>query len=60
MLIGNFTHRHKIRPKNILFLPQIGMDVATQIEEGELFNFDTEVEPILEVLVGERKPIQQY
>lgn len=28
------------------------MDIATQIEEGDLFDFDTEVEPILEVLVG--------
>ena len=29
-----------------------GMDATTQIYEGELFDFDLEVEPILEVLVG--------
>ncbi|KAE9309968.1 hypothetical protein PF008_g20567 [Phytophthora fragariae] len=29
-----------------------GVDVATQIEGGDLFDFDLEVEPILEVLVG--------
>merc|ERR1719424_315644 len=31
---------------------KIGKDAGTQIEDGELFNFDVEVEPILEVLVG--------
>eukprot|EP01038_Epipyxis_sp_PR26KG_P005290 gene5290-7352_t len=31
---------------------KIGMDVTTQIENGDLFDFDLEVEPILEVLVG--------
>ncbi|CAK0844624.1 unnamed protein product [Prorocentrum cordatum] len=41
------------RPPSPLFLPaKIGVDIATQIEEGELFDFDVEVEPILEVLVG--------
>ncbi|XP_015672338.2 radial spoke head protein 3 homolog [Protobothrops mucrosquamatus] len=36
-----------------VFIPQkTGIDVATQIEEGELFNFDIEVKPMLEVLVG--------
>uniref|UniRef100_A0A8C6Y2W1 Radial spoke head 3 n=1 Tax=Naja naja TaxID=35670 RepID=A0A8C6Y2W1_NAJNA len=35
------------------FIPQkTGVDVATQIEEGELFDFDIEVKPMLEVLVG--------
>jgi len=29
-----------------------GMDVATQVEEGELFDFDYEAEPILDVLVN--------
>lgn len=28
------------------------MDAFTQIEEGELFDFDYEVEPMLEVIVG--------
>ena len=36
-----------------LFIPmKIGVDVETQIESGDLFDFDFEVEPILEVLVG--------
>lgn len=35
------------------FQPQkIGVDVHTQVEDGELFNFDFEVEPILDVLVN--------
>ncbi len=29
-----------------------GVEIATQIEDGELFDFDLEVEPILEVLIG--------
>ncbi|KFQ28329.1 Radial spoke head protein 3, partial [Merops nubicus] len=41
------------RPATPLFIPaKTGKDVATQIEEGELFDFDVEVKPILEVLVG--------
>ncbi|RLN50844.1 hypothetical protein BBJ28_00022638 [Nothophytophthora sp. Chile5] len=37
----------------ISFVPAAsGVDVATQIEGGDLFDFDLEVEPILEVLVG--------
>ncbi|GBG73713.1 hypothetical protein CBR_g17054 [Chara braunii] len=41
------------RPLTPLYIPQkTGLDVATQIEEGDLFHFDIEVEPILEVLVG--------
>ena len=39
------------RPPTPLFVPmKIGVDVETQIENGDLFDF--EVEPILEVLVG--------
>lgn len=35
------------------YLPQkTGVDVHTQVEEGELFNFDYEVEPILDVIVN--------
>ncbi|NXP04903.1 RSPH3 protein, partial [Thinocorus orbignyianus] len=46
------------RPATPLFIPaKTGQDVATQIEEGELFDFDVEVKPILEVLVG--KTIEQ-
>ncbi|XP_026531086.1 uncharacterized protein LOC113417088, partial [Notechis scutatus] len=41
-----------------VFIPQkTGVDVATQIEEGELFDFDIEVKPMLEVLVG--KTVEQ-
>ncbi|XP_011634132.1 radial spoke head protein 3 homolog isoform X2 [Pogonomyrmex barbatus] len=36
---------------------KIGRDVYTQIEPGELFDYDTEVQPILTVLVG--KTIEQ-
>ncbi|NXP37844.1 RSPH3 protein, partial [Leiothrix lutea] len=46
------------RPPTPLFIPaKTGIDVATQIEEGELFDFDIEVKPILEVLVG--KTVEQ-
>ncbi|XP_029452493.1 radial spoke head protein 3 homolog [Rhinatrema bivittatum] len=46
------------RPPTPLFIPaKSGADVATQIEEGELFDFDIEVKPMLEVLVG--KTIEQ-
>ena len=41
------------RPPSPLFKPaKIGVDKYTQIEPGDLFNFDVEVEPVLEVLVG--------
>jgi hypothetical protein len=41
------------RPASPLFIPmKTGVDVDTQIYDGELFDFDYEVEPILEVLVG--------
>ncbi|MBN3314315.1 RSPH3 protein, partial [Atractosteus spatula] len=46
------------KPATPLFIPaKTGKDVATQIEEGELFDFDIEVKPVLEVLVG--KTIEQ-
>ncbi|XP_078001458.1 radial spoke head protein 3 homolog isoform X2 [Glandiceps talaboti] len=46
------------RPPTPLFIPaKTGKDVATQILEGELFDFDIEVKPILEVLVG--KTVEQ-
>merc|ERR1719460_3471308 len=36
-----------------IFIPmKTGVDVETQIYEGDLFDFDAEVDPILEVLVG--------
>mmetsp|Transcript_15000 Transcript_15000/g.35490 ORF Transcript_15000/g.35490 Transcript_15000/m.35490 type:complete len:368 (+) Transcript_15000:178-1281(+) len=41
------------RPPSPLFIPtKTGVDAVTQIEAGELFDFDLEVQPILEVLVG--------
>uniref|UniRef100_A0A7S3LT27 Radial spoke protein 3 n=1 Tax=Palpitomonas bilix TaxID=652834 RepID=A0A7S3LT27_9EUKA len=41
------------RPATPLYVPaKTGVDAFTQIEEGELFNFDYEVEPMLEVIVG--------
>jgi hypothetical protein len=41
------------RPPVALFVPhKSGVDVGTEIGAGELFDFDFEVEPVLEVLVG--------
>jgi hypothetical protein len=41
------------RPASPLFVrAKIGHDMETQIVTGDLFNFDVEVDPILEVLVG--------
>lgn len=41
------------RPSSPKFIPKkSGVDADTQIYPGELFDFDYEVEPILEVLVG--------
>ncbi|KZC14729.1 PREDICTED: radial spoke head protein 3 homolog B [Dufourea novaeangliae] len=37
--------------------PKVGQDVGTQIEPGDLFDFDYEVQPILETLVG--KTVEQ-
>lgn len=39
--------------KEKIFLPQkLGKDVGTQILDGELFNFDRDVQPLLMVIVG--------
>lgn len=41
------------RPALPLFVPtKTGVDTETQVDVDELFDFDAEVEPILEVLVG--------
>jgi len=46
------------RPPSPLFIPQsTGKDIATQIEDGDLFDFDLEVKPIVETLVG--KTVEQ-
>jgi len=40
-------------PPQEQYQPQkIGIDASTQVEDGELFDFDAEVEPILDVLVN--------
>ncbi|VDM25379.1 unnamed protein product [Hydatigera taeniaeformis] len=41
------------RPPTPIFMPaKTGVDVATEILANDLFDFDLEVKPILEVLVG--------
>ena len=41
------------RPPTPLFIPaKSGQDISTQIADGELFDFDLEVQPILQILVG--------
>eukprot|EP00397_Hematodinium_sp_SG-2012_P022218 GEMP01023006.1.p1 GENE.GEMP01023006.1~~GEMP01023006.1.p1 ORF type:complete len:461 (+),score=148.13 GEMP01023006.1:42-1385(+) len=41
------------RPPSPLFMPaKVGADVDTQIEEGDLFDFDREAEVVLQILVG--------
>ncbi|XP_076684799.1 radial spoke head protein 3 isoform X2 [Andrena cerasifolii] len=46
------------RPPTPQYCPdKVGEDVSTQIEPGDLFDFDFEVQPILELLVG--KTIEQ-
>ncbi|CAF0980618.1 unnamed protein product [Adineta ricciae] len=47
------TDRFLDRPPTPLYIPQAtGRDTATQIETGDLFNFNVEVRPIVEVLAG--------
>ena len=47
------THAFMDRPPEPLFVTaKTGYDVETQILPGDLFNFDLETQPILEVLVG--------
>lgn len=41
------------KPNLRLYLPKKeGIDVETQIQDGEIFDFDYEVKPILNVLCG--------
>lgn len=52
--IGAQTDYLLDRPSSPLFMPtKIGVDRPTQIEEGDLFDFDVECVPLLEVLVGQ-------
>lgn len=39
-------------PSPLYVVAKCGQDTATKIEVGDLFDFDTEVVPILEVLIG--------
>jgi hypothetical protein len=56
--LGTQTDPFLDRPPSPLYIPaKTGVDVETQIEDGELFDFDLESKPILEVLVG--KTIEQ-
>lgn len=56
--IGVQTDPFLDRAPDPLFIPaKTGVDVETQIEDGDLFDFDRESKPILEVLVG--KTIEQ-
>lgn len=48
------------RPPTPLFMPKkTGEDEETQVEDGELFDFDIEVDPILEVLVSKTLEISR-
>ena len=41
------------RPPTPVYIPKHpGCEIATQIEDGEIFDFDLEVQPILQVLIG--------
>ena len=47
------TDEYIDRPQTPLFWPEkTGIDVYTQIDDGDLFNFDEEVEPILNCLLS--------
>ena len=47
------TDAYVDRPQTPLFWPvQTGIEVMTQIEDGDLFHFDDEVAPILNVLLS--------
>jgi len=51
--ISTVKVRDDDRPPSPIFVPQPrGVDIATQVEDGDLFDFDVEVEPILQTLVG--------
>jgi len=50
---GTQTDAFLDRPPSPMFVPpKTGVDQSTQIQDGELFDFDVEVKPILEVLIG--------
>ncbi|XP_046753826.1 radial spoke head protein 3 homolog B isoform X2 [Diprion similis] len=56
--VGTQTDHFLDRPPTPLYCPaKVGTDQCTQIFPGDLFDYDVEVQPILEVLVG--KTIEQ-
>ncbi|XP_046585685.1 radial spoke head protein 3 homolog A isoform X1 [Neodiprion lecontei] len=56
--IGTQTDHFLDRPPTPLYCPaKVGTDQCTQIYPGDLFDYDVEVQPIIEVLVG--KTIEQ-
>ncbi|CAK1552433.1 unnamed protein product [Leptosia nina] len=58
MEVGVQTDLFVDRPATPIYVPaKTGADAATQIYPGDLFDFDLEVQPILEVLVG--KTVEQ-
>ncbi|CAH2107844.1 unnamed protein product [Euphydryas editha] len=53
MEVGVQTDLFVDRPATPIYVPaKTGADAFTQIQPGDLFDFDLEVQPILEVLVG--------
>ena len=52
-IVSNQKIQRLDRPPSPMFVPQPrGIDVATQVQDSDLFNFDVEVEPMLQVIVG--------
>jgi hypothetical protein len=52
-VVGTQTDAFIDRAPSPLYIPpKSGIDIDTQILEGDLFDFDSEVDPLLEVLVG--------
>ncbi|XP_047527259.1 radial spoke head protein 3 homolog [Vanessa atalanta] len=53
MEVGVQTDLFVDRPATPIYVPaKTGADASTQIQPGDLFDFDLEVQPILEVLIG--------
>jgi len=51
--ISTVKVRNDDRPPSPIFVPQPrGIDMSTQVEDKDLFDFDVEVEPILQAIVG--------
>uniref|UniRef100_A0AAY4DFP7 Radial spoke protein 3 n=1 Tax=Denticeps clupeoides TaxID=299321 RepID=A0AAY4DFP7_9TELE len=50
--VGCQTNALTDMPATVYCPPKSGKDASTQIEDGELFDFDTEVKSLVDVLVG--------